>query len=392
MMPHVRTDTEARNNLAAAFSKRFGGISRVFRAPGRVNLIGEHTDYNDGFALPAAIDRYTWVAIGPRSDASLHVFSENLKQAAEIDVHEKNPVAQNRWSDYVQGVAVMLQASGIKLRGANLLIHSDVPSGSGLSSSAALEVSVGKALLAIADREIGLLELAKLCQRAENEFVGARCGIMDQFAACFGRAGHAILLDCRSLQGSALPLPANISMVICNTMVKHEHSGGEYNARRAQCEEGARLLKNWNPAVKALRDVSLNDLEAHRVDLPEVIYRRCRHVIGENARVLDTVKALREENPAAIGNLMAESHRSLRDDFEVSCKELDMMVELAGKAEGTIGARMTGGGFGGCSINLVESAKVETFRGFVSSGYAQATGKTPDIYVSAAGDGASEIL
>jgi len=391
-MPHVRTDTEARNNLAAAFSKRFGGISRVFRAPGRVNLIGEHTDYNDGFALPAAIDRYTWVAIGPRSDASLHVFSENLKQAAEIDVHEKNPVAQNRWSDYVQGVAVMLQASGIKLRGANLLIHSDVPSGSGLSSSAALEVSVGKALLAIADREIGLLELAKLCQRAENEFVGARCGIMDQFAACFGRAGHAILLDCRSLQGSALPLPANISMVICNTMVKHEHSGGEYNARRAQCEEGARLLKNWNPAVKALRDVSLNDLEAHRVDLPEVIYRRCRHVIGENARVLDTVKALREENPAAIGNLMAESHRSLRDDFEVSCKELDMMVELAGKAEGTIGARMTGGGFGGCSINLVESAKVETFRGFVSSGYAQATGKTPDIYVSAAGDGASEIL
>jgi galactokinase len=286
----------------------------------------------------------------------------------------------------------MLQASGIKLHGANLLIHSDVPSGSGLSSSAALEVSVGKALLAIADREIGLLELAKLCQRAENEFVGARCGIMDQFAACFGRAGHAILLDCRSLEGTALPLPANISMVICNTMVKHEHSGGEYNARRAQCEEGARLLKNWNPAVKALRDVSLGDLEAHRVDLPEVIYRRCRHVIGENARVLDTVKALREENPAAIGNLMAESHRSLRDDFEVSCKELDVMVEIAEKAKGTIGARMTGGGFGGCTINLVESAKVETFRGFVSSGYAQATGKTPDIYVSAVGDGASEIL
>jgi galactokinase len=390
-MPHVRTDTEARNNLTGAFSEKFGGTPRVFRAPGRVNLIGEHTDYNDGFALPAAIDRYTWVAIGPRNDAALNVFSENLQQATEINLHEKNPVAKNHWQDYVQGVAAMLQASGIELRGANLLIRSNVPSGSGLSSSAALEVSVGKALIANANREIRPLELAKLCQRAENEFVGARCGIMDQFAACFARAGHAILLDCRSLEGAALPLPANISMVICNTMVKHEHSGGEYNARRAQCEEGVQLLKKWNPRVNALRDVSLGEMEAHRSDLPEVIYRRCRHVISENVRVLDAVKALRENNLTAIGSLMAESHRSLRDDFEVSCRELDVMVDLARKCEGIVGARMTGGGFGGCTINLVETAQVEAFGESMSASYKKTTGKTPEIYVSSAGEGANEI-
>lgn len=390
-MPHVRTDTEARNNLAAVFSEKFGGTPRVFRAPGRVNLIGEHTDYNDGFALPAAIDRYTWVAVGPRNDSTLLVFSENLKQAAEINLHEKNPVAKNQWSDYVQGVAVMLQTSGIELRGANLLIHSNVPSGSGLSSSAALEVSVGRALLAVANREISPLELAELCQRAENDFVGARCGIMDQFAACFGRTGHAILLDCRSLEGTALALPANVSIVICNTMVKHEHSGGEYNTRRSQCEEGVRLLKKWNPHVTALRDVSLSELEAHRSDLPEVVYRRCRHVISENARVLDTVKALRDKNLAAIGALMAESHRSLRDDFEVSCRELDVMVDLGRKCKGIIGARMTGGGFGGCTINLVETAQVEAFRKSMSAGYTQATAKTTEIYVSSAGEGASEV-
>jgi galactokinase len=391
MMPYVRTDIEDRNNLAATFSEKFGGIPRVFRAPGRVNLIGEHTDYNDGFALPAAIDRYTWVAIGPRNDAALHVFSENLQQAAEINLHEKNPVAKNRWPDYVQGVAVMLQASGVELRGADLLIQSNVPSGSGLSSSAALEVSVGTALLAQANQEIAKIELAKLCQRAENDFVGARCGIMDQFAACFARAGHAILLDCRSLEGASLPLPANISIVICNTMVKHEHSGGEYNARRAQCEEGVELLKKWNPRVNALRDVSIGELEAHRSDLSKVIYRRCRHVISENARVLDTVKALREKHLTAIGSLLAESHRSLREDFEVSCRELDVMVDLARKCEGIIGARMTGGGFGGCTINFVETEQVEAFCESISAGYKTATRKTPEIYVSSAGEGASEI-
>src|SRR5262249_6203701 len=362
MMPYRWTDIEARNHLAAAFSERFGANPRIFRAPGRVNLIGEHTDYNDGFALPAAIDVYTWVAIGPRDGAALNVFSANRMEAAEIDLREKNPRAKSHWSDYVQGVALMLQRAGAKLNGANLLIHSDVPSGSGLSSSAALEVSVGKALLGNSNQSIAPLELAKLCQRAENEFVGARCGIMDQFAACFGRAGHAILLDCRSLEGTALPLPEDISMVICNTMVKHEHSGGEYNARRAQCEEGVQLLKKWHPQISALRDISLAQLHQRESDLTPLIFCRCKHVVNENGRVLDFVEAMRQNNFAEAGKFMAQSHASLRDDFEVSCRELDVIVELAQKVEGVIGARMTGGGFGGCTINLVAREGVEEFR------------------------------
>jgi len=379
---------EARNILA----ERFGGEPRVFRAPGRVNLIGEHTDYNDGFALPAAIDLYTWIAIAPRDDETLHVFSANLNESAEINLCEKHPSSRNHWSDYIYGVALMLQNSGVTPRGANLAIHSDVPSGSGLSSSAALEVAVGEALLANSNRTMEKLALAKLCQRAENEFVGARCGIMDQFAASFGRADHAILLDCRSLAGTPLPLPAGIGLVICNTMVEHEHSAGEYNLRRAQCEEGVNLLKKWSPKISALRDVSLSELESRKSELPQLIFRRCRHVLGENVRVLDTVKAFQEDNLDAVGKLMAQSHESLRDDFEVSCRELEIMVELAQKTEGVIGARMTGGGFGGCTINLVESNHVEAFRASVSAGYKRATGKTPEIYVSSAGEGASEVV
>jgi galactokinase len=388
----IPADNSSLAKVKALFAEKFGGEHRVFRAPGRVNLIGEHTDYNDGFVLPAAIDLYTWVAIAPRSDATLHVFSANLNQSAEIDLRENNPQPKRDWSDYIHGVAIQLQNPGLPLRGANIAIQSDVPSGSGLSSSAALEVSIATALLANSNRSLPKIEIAKLSQRAENEFVGARCGIMDQFAATFGRTGHAILLDCRSLEGTPLQLPVGVSLVICNTMVKHEHSAGEYNARRAQCEEGVRLLKKWFPHVSALRDVSLAELAAHESEIPPAIFRRCRHAISENARVLDTVKSLKENNLGAIGKLMAQSHQSLRDDFEVSCHELDVMVELAQKQRGIVGARMTGGGFGGCTINLVESARVEQFRESVAAAYKSVTGKTPEIYVSQAGEGASEVL
>jgi galactokinase len=385
------SDSPSLAKVRNIFAERFGGEPRIFRAPGRVNLIGEHTDYNDGFALPAAIDLYTWIAVAPRDDETLHVFSANLNQTAEIDLREKHPSSRNHWSDYIHGAALMLQTSGVQLR-ANLAIHSDVPSGSGLSSSAALEVAAAHALLANSNRALEKLNIAKLCQRAENEFVGARCGIMDQFAASFGRAGHAILLDCRSLEGTPLPLPAGVSLVICNTMVRHEHSAGEYNLRRTQCEEGVSLLKKWNQKISALRDVSLNELESHKSELPPLIFRRCRHVISENARVLDTVKAFQGNNLDAVGRLMAQSHESLRGDFEVSCRELDIMAELAQKTEGVIGARMTGGGFGGCTINLVESDRVQAFRASVSAGYERAAGKTPEIYVSSAGEGASEVM
>ena len=382
--------------LARLFSSRFSGFPRIFRAPGRVNLIGEHTDYNDGFVLPAAIDLYTWTATLPRPGHTLHVFSDNLNEAVEIDLAAAHPLPRDHWSDYVHGVAVMLQKLGVPVAGADMVIHSDVPTGAGLSSSAALEVSVASALLAASGKTLPLAELAKLCQRAENEFVGARVGIMDQFASCFGSAGHAILLDCRSLAYQLLPLPAGVTMVICNTMVKHEHSGGEYNERRAQCEDGVRILKQYYPAIRALRDVTLAQLESQRTrqhlePMPELIYRRCHHIVSENERVLRTVQALKAGDLKTVGACMAESHLSMKNDYEISCRELDIMVDLAQKLPGLIGARMTGGGFGGCTINLVRADSVEEFRAHITRSYREATGIEPEIYVSAAGAGVTEI-
>ena len=374
--------------LADSFRQLFGQSPRVFRAPGRVNLIGEHTDYNDGFVMPAAIELSCWVAIAGREDRRLAIHSHNLQETAEVDLDQSQSKRGKRWSDYVQGVAVELERHGRRLRGANLLIHSEVQIGSGLSSSAAIEVASGLALLASSGVELDRLELARLCQRAENEFVGARCGIMDQFTACFGQAKHALLLDCRSLEYRRLPLPAGVELVICDSGVRHELAGGEYNARRAQCEAGVRVLARHRPEVRALRDASLDDLERNRSQLGEVVYRRCRHVVTENARVLQAAQALERGDLPDFGRLMGESHLSLRFDYEVSCPELDLLVELAGKQKGVYGARMTGGGFGGCTINLVEAGQVVAFRKAVSHGYREATGKTPKIYVSeAAGAG-----
>lgn len=379
--------------LAGVFSSHFGAIKnvRIFRAPGRVNLIGEHTDYNDGFVLPAAIDLYTWTAVVPRTDRVLSICSENFRETAEIDLDETSPKPRDHWTDYVRGVAIMLQKTGVPLRGANMAIYSSVPLGSGLSSSAALEVSVASALLAVSGQTLPLSDIARICQRAENEFVGAHVGIMDQTASCVGRTDKAILLDCRSLKYELLPMPVGVTMVICNTMVKHEHSGGEYNDRRAQCEEGVRNLKKFYPEIKALRDVSLSQLEAHRRDLPGLIYRRCHHVVSENERVLQTVAAWHEGNWADIGRLMTESHLSLKSDYEVSSRELDLLVDAATGRPGLIGARMTGGGFGGCTINLVNSAAVADFTAAVSAAYKKSLGMDPEIYVTTAGAGVSEI-
>src|SRR6476660_8100654 len=250
--------------LAQLLSSRFTSTPRIFRAPGRFNLICEHTDYNDGFVLPAAIDLYTWTAVAPRSDQTLRVYSENLQEFCEINLSDSAAQPRDHWSDYVHGVALMLQRAGVSVCGADMAIYSDVPSGAGLSSSAALEVSVASALLAASGQTLPLAEVAKLCQRAENEFVGARVGIMDQFASCFGSGHHAILLDCRSLEYKLRRLPDSISMVICNTMVKHGHSGGEYNDRREQCEEGVRLLQRSFPSIVALRDLTLAQLDSQR--------------------------------------------------------------------------------------------------------------------------------
>ena len=376
-------------SLANSFRQRFGQMPRIFRAPGRVNLIGEHTDYNEGFVMPAAIDLACRVAVAGREDHRLVVQSENLNESVNIDL-EQSPVRRGRWSDYVQGVAVMLEQSGRRLRGADLLIQSGVPIGSGLSSSAAIEVATGLALLSSSGLEIDRLELARLCQRAENEFVGARCGIMDQFAACFGQAGHALLLDCRSLEYRALPLPRELSLVICDSGIRHEVAAGEYNARRAECEAGVRTLARRQPAIRALRDATLEDLEHTHSELGDVVYRRCRHVVTENKRVLEAATALEQGDLQSLRRLMAESHRSMRDDFEISCEELDLLVELADKLPGVFGARMTGGGFGGCTINLVETARVAELTAQVAQGYERATGKPAKIYVCRAETGAQE--
>ncbi len=384
-------ETTTVGRLAVRFEERFGLKPRVFRAPGRVNLIGEHTDYNDGYVLPAAIDLYTWIAIAHRSDYKLDIFSENTKESAVIDLRDEHPRPLNRWSDYVHGVSLMLQKQGLSVDGADITIYSNVPSGAGLSSSAALEVSIASGLLAISGQALNLVEIAKLCQHAENEFVGARVGIMDQFTSCFGSADHAILLDCRSLEYKRLPLPEGIAMVVCNTMVKHEHSGGEYNDRRAQCEEGVQRLKRHYPAIKALRDISLSQLESHRSELPELIYRRCHHIISENERVLRSVEALNNADLPTFGRCMAESHLSLKNDYEVSCRELDIMVELATGREGVVGSRMTGGGFGGCTINLVRTLAVQKFKAGIAEDYKRATGIDAEIYVLKAGIGVAEI-
>jgi len=378
--------------LKQRFTKKFGQIPRLYRAPGRVNLIGEHTDYNDGFVMPAAIGLYARVAIAPRIDRQLIVHSRDFSETIQLKLDHLPDSGRGRWSDYVAGVTKKLTESGHKLRGANLWLEGDVPQGAGLSSSASVEVAAGYALLAVSNGTIDRQELALLCQKAENEFVGARCGIMDQFVSCHGKSGCALLLDCRSLEFRLLQLPKDVRIVICNTMVKHSVAGGEYNQRRAECEEGVAILAKHRPGVRALRDVTLAELAAYERELPATVARRCRHVVHENARVLEAAAALDHGDLEAFGALMKESHKSLRDDFEVSCPELDLMVEVAESLDGVFGCRMTGGGFGGCTVNLVQEDRVDSFKRKMSEAYQHSTGRKPEIYACTAADGAGAIV
>jgi len=324
-------------------------------------------------------------------DHQLVVQSENFSERAEFDLKELPVAPRHHWSDYVVGVTQQFQKQTDQLAGMNLLIQGDVPQGAGLSSSASIEVAVFRALSELSGAKFDGVQTATLCQRAENDFVGARCGIMDQFVAVHGRKDHAVLLDCRSLGHRLLPIPARVRFVVCNTMVRHALAGGEYNQRRAECEEGARLFGQRIPGVKALRDVSLAALEKYDSNLPEIVRRRCRHVVNENLRVMRAADAFEKSDLELVGRLMADSHASLRDDFEVSCRELDVMVDLARDIEGVYGARMTGGGFGGCTVNLVREDKVADFQRQVGAEYEQRTGNVAEIYVSAAADGASRI-
>ena len=375
--------------LARHFEDLFGSSPRIFRAPGRVNLLGEHTDYNEGFVLPCAIGFSTRVAIFPRQDRKLVIRSEEFSEQYEFDLDDLPSRGKGVWSDYVLGIAVMLRQLGHCTPGASLLVRGEVPIGAGLSSSAAIEVASALALMSLDGAQLPLPEVAKLCQRTENLFIGARVGIMDQFVSCLGKAGHALLLDCRSLEYKLIPIPDSLRLVICNTMVKHEHASGAYNRRREECDEGVKSLAQWYPEIRALRDVSVEQLQRHAAQIPEVIYKRCLHVVSENERVLAGARYMTEGDVSRFGGLMRESHRSLRDLFEVSCRELDVMAEIAESLTGYCGGRMTGGGFGGCTVNLVKTGDAQKFAEQISERYNAALGIKPDVYVCSAANGAS---
>jgi galactokinase len=374
--------------LARQFKDMFGVPPRIFCAPGRVNLIGEHTDYNDGFVMPCAIEFSTRVAISPRRDRKLVIRSQEFPEQVDFGLDNLPSRANGVWADYVVGVAVMLREMGYPVPGASLLVRGEVPIGAGLSSSAAIEVATALALMSLNGARLPLPEVAKLCQRAENVFIGARVGIMDQFVSCLGKAGHALLLDCRSLEFQLIPIPESVRLVICNTMVKHEHASGAYNRRREECDEGMKILTQWYPEARALRDISLPQLEAHTAEFPATIFRRCLHVVAENQRVLEAAQRLSGGDLVRFGSLMAESHRSLRDLYEVSCRELDTMVEIAASLKGFCGGRMTGGGFGGCTVNLVKVGDASGWAKQIAERYQAATGIKPDVYVCAAANGA----
>jgi galactokinase len=377
--------------LDRAFRERYGAAPIICRAPGRVNLIGEHTDYNDGFVMPAAIEFYTYVAASPRDDRRVVVASDNFAESVEFDLNSLRRGSTGHWSDYVRGVAAVLDAEA-GVCGANLLVHGEVPLGAGLSSSAAIEVATAFALLSVARREMDRVHIARVCQKAEHEYAGTKCGIMDQYIACFGEEGRALLLDCRSLQHELLPLPEGVRVVICNSMVKHALVAGEYNARRADCAAGVEYFARKIPGVRSLRDVSLEQLERFGKGLSPVIFRRCRHVVSEIARTVEAAAALRAQDLKLFGRLMGESHRSLRDDYEVSCREIDLLVELANDIPGVYGSRMTGGGFGGCTVSFVRNDAVADFEESIKKGYTAKTSLVPEIFVTAAAEGAGMVL
>jgi galactokinase len=377
--------------LARQFEERFGNAPRIFRAPGRVNLIGEHTDYNEGFVMPAAVEFSSLVAISRRTDRKLLIQSNQFPGDLEFNVDHLPAQRTSTWRDYVLGVALVLRQHGSDLQGANLLVHGNVPIGSGLSSSASIEVASALAFISLDSKHFSLPEIAKFCRQAENEYVGARVGIMDQFVSCMGKAGHALLLDCRSLEFQFAHIPPGIDLVVCNTMVKHDLATGAYNQRRAECEEGVRYFAKADPAIRALRDVSSEMLERIGGELPPTIRKRCTHVIRENQRTLDAARALAEGDLARMGKLMRESHESLRDLYEVSCRELDVMVDAAQGLPGFIGGRMTGGGFGGCTVNLVREENATDFAAQIAQRYREATGITPQIYPCHAANGAQEL-
>jgi galactokinase len=375
--------------IEGTFARVFGTTPEVVvRAPGRVNLIGEHTDYNDGFVLPAAIDRYISFAGRRRADRQVRGHSIDFQDTVEFSLDDIQKDAAHPWSNYLRGVSKFLQSDGYRLSGADVVLGGDVPREAGLSSSAAVEVAATVFWQRLMGLQLDPVYVIKLSRRAENEFVGVPCGIMDQFISALGRRDHALFLDCRDLTYRHVPLRGDVKVVVCNSGVKRALAQSEYEVRLKQCRQAVAQLATAGLAVKTLREVEPQDLEVRGSVLSEVLLKRARHVVTENQRTLEAVKVLEAGNIERFGELMNASHVSLRDDYEVSSKELDVLVELAWKQPGTLGARMTGAGFGGCTVNLVRAEAAEAFAEAVVSGYQQALGLRAEIYVCRASDGA----
>ncbi|MFH1008590.1 MAG: galactokinase [Candidatus Latescibacterota bacterium] len=380
-------------SLNAIFSKRFGGEPDIVgRAPGRVNLIGEHTDYNDGFVFPIAIDRDIRIAARRRSDGNVHLHSVNYRADTTFPVDSLNKDPNHPWADFPKGVMAELGKAGHTLCGWEAVITGNVPLGAGLSSSAAFEVAAAYVLCSLNEIPFDAIEMALLCQRAENQFVGVQCGIMDQFISALGKKDHALLLDCRDLSYRHVPIDSRrVSVVICNSGVHRGLVDSQYNTRRSQCEQGVELLSRALPGIRALRDVSLAEFDAHQALVPEIVRKRCRHIVAENQRVLDAVYALENGDVGTFGRLMDASHVSLRDDYQVSIRELDLLVDLAHNSEGVLGARLTGAGFGGCTVNLVACDRIETFVRSITEAYRKETGILLETTVCAIAPGAGEV-
>lgn len=378
------------SQLTTSFQHSFHTDPLLICSPGRVNLIGEHTDYNEGFVLPAAIDKAIYLAVGPRSDNELHFVAHDLNKTFQGSLN--NLIPTNTWADYLLGVAAQFRLAGHEFNGFNCVFGGTIPMGSGLSSSAALENGVGFAINELFGLGIDRIALLKLSQRAENEFVGAKVGIMDMFASMMGKADHVIKLDCRSLEYTYAPLQMDgISIVLCDSRVKHSLVTSEYNTRRSECETGVRFLQKFYPDIKSLRDVTMTMLDTHLRDTEPLIYRRCAYVVQENQRLLDGVAALEVNDVATFGQLMYGSHEGLSQWYEVSCPELDILVDIARQQPGVLGARMMGGGFGGCTINLVREEALDAFTDLIIKQYKAQTGKDTYLHVCKIQDGTSIV-
>src|SRR5665648_128562 len=378
------------------FNQKFtdsGLIKGAFSAPGRVNLIGEHTDYNEGFVLPMAIGKKIIMLGQLRNDRLVQVFDLSYKVGDKFSLDNLSPTKKDSWANYLMGVVDEIQKAGYPLQGANLIFTSNIPQRVGLSSSAALEVVTALTMAKLNLLEIKPVEMAHLCQRAENNFVGVTCGIMDQYVSCLGQKNYALFIDCRSNDYDLIPFnDHNYQIVICNSKVKRGLVNSEYNKRKEECKIATEFFNHkLKREIRALRDVSIDEYKKYQSQLPEVIARRARHIISENDRVQTGAQALRMKNYSTFGQLMIESHKSLKDDYEVSCVELDLLVDLALEQEGVLGARMTGAGFGGCTVNLLRREHIDAFKKTIKQGYKKITGINPDIYVTPPAEGAKVL-